>query len=63
MTHVVFGFITHQMLEDETAGRYAVGGCLVPPRPEHRCNVCGLLVRGDEVLTGVWGAIRTPGRE
>lgn len=61
LTHVVFGFITHQMLEDEAAGRYVVGGCLVPPCPAHRCNACGSLVRGDVAPTGIWGASRPRG--
>jgi hypothetical protein len=53
MVHVVFGYITNQMLEDEAAGRYALGGCLKPSGPVHRCSACGASVGGDE-LTALW---------
>jgi hypothetical protein len=53
MLHVVFGYITNQMLEDEAAGRYALGGCLKPSGPVHRCSACGASVGGDE-LTALW---------
>ncbi len=53
MLHVVFGYITNQMLEDEAAGRYALGGCLMPSSPVHRCSACGASVGGDE-LTALW---------
>jgi hypothetical protein len=50
MLHVVFGYITNQMLEDEAAGSYALGGCLKPTGPVHRCNACGASVGGDKLL-------------
>jgi hypothetical protein len=50
MLHVVFGYITNQMLEDEAAGRYALGGCLKPSGPVHRCSACGASVGGDKLL-------------
>jgi hypothetical protein len=50
MVHVVFGYITNQMLEDEAAGSYALGGCLKPTGPVHRCNACGASVGGDKLL-------------
>jgi len=50
MLHVVFGYITNQMLEDEAAGRYALGGCLKPSGPVHRCSACGESVGGDKLL-------------
>ena len=50
MLHVVFGYITNRMLEDEAAGSYALGGCLKPTGPVHRCNACGASVGGDKLL-------------
>ena len=58
MLHVVYGYITNQMLEDEAAGRYALGGCLKPTGPVHRCNACGASVGGDE-LTALWRKSRS----
>jgi len=58
MLHVVFGYITNQMLEDEAAGRYALGGCLRPTSPVHRCNTCAASVGGDE-LAAIWRKSRS----
>jgi hypothetical protein len=58
MLHVVFGYITNQMLEDEAAGRYALGGCLKPSGPVHRCSACRASVGGDE-LTALWRKSRS----
>jgi hypothetical protein len=58
MLHVVFGYITSQMLEDEAAGRYALGGCLKPSGPVHRCSACRASVGGDE-LTALWRKSRS----
>jgi hypothetical protein len=58
MLHVVFGYITNQMLEDEAAGRYALGGCLKPSGPVHRCSACRESVGGDE-LTALWRKYRS----
>ena len=58
MLHVVYGYITNQMLEDEAAGRYALGGCLTPSGPVHRCSACGASVGGDE-LTALWRKSRS----
>ena len=58
MLHVVFGYITNQMLEDAAAGRYALGGCLMPTSPVHRCNTCAASVGGDE-LAAIWRKSRS----
>jgi hypothetical protein len=58
MLHVVFGYITNQMLEDEAAGRYALAGCLKPSGPVHRCSACRASVGGDE-LTALWRKSRS----
>ena len=58
MLHVVFGYITNQMLEDNAAGRYALGGCLRPTSPVHRCNICAASVGGDE-LAANWRKSRS----
>ena len=58
MLHVVFGYITNQMLEDAAAGRYALGGCLKPTGPVHRCNTCAGSVGGDE-LAAIWRKSRS----
>ena len=58
MLHVVFGYITNQMLEDEAAGRYALGGCLRPTSTVHRCNTCAASVGGDE-LAAIWRKSRS----
>ena len=58
MLHVVFGYITNQMMEDDAAGRYALGGCLMPTGPVHRCNACGASVGGDE-LAAIWRKSRS----
>jgi hypothetical protein len=58
MLHVVFGYITSQMMEDEAGGRYALGGCLMPTSPAHRCNTCAASVGGDE-LAALWRKSRS----
>ena len=58
MLHVVFGYITNQMLEDNAAGRYALGGCLMPTSPVHRCTTCAASVGGDE-LAAIWRKSRS----
>ena len=58
MLHVVFGYITNQMLEDEAAGKIALGGCLTPSSPVHRCSSCGASVGGDK-LTALWRQSRS----
>ena len=58
MLHVVYGYITNQMLQDAAAGRYALGGCLTPSSPVHRCSACGASVGGDE-LTALWRKSRS----
>ena len=58
MLHVMFGYITNQMLEDDAAGRYALGGCLKPTGPVHRCNACSASVGGDE-LAAIWRKSRS----
>ena len=58
MLHVVYGYITNQMLQDAAAGRYALGGCLKPSGPVHRCSACGASVGGDE-LTALWRKSRS----
>ena len=58
MLHVVYGYITNQMLQDAAAGRYALGGCLKPSGPVHRCSACRASVGGDE-LTALWRKSRS----
>ena len=58
MLHVVYGYITNHMLQDAAAGRYALGGCLTPSSPVHRCSACGASVGGDE-LTALWRKSRS----
>ena len=58
MLHVVFGYITNQMMEDEAAGKIVLGGCLMPSSPEHQCNACHASVGGDE-LAALWHKSRS----
>jgi hypothetical protein len=53
MLHVVFGYITNQMMEDEAAGKIVLGGCLMPSSPKHQCNACHAFVGSDD-LSPLW---------